>query len=143
MKQQQPPRILLIDDNKHGLVARRSVLEDLGYAVETARSGRAGLEKFDREPFDLVVTDYRMPEVSGLEVLQEIRERNKRVPVVILSGYAEKLGLTQKSTGADAVLAKGPTEAQDLVRAVARLLKKKPRSALTGKRPHRASGGIS
>ena len=84
-----------------------------------------------------------MPEVSGLEVLQKIRERNKRVPVVILSGYAEKLGLTQKSTGADAVLAKGPTEAQDLVRAVARLLKKKPGSALTGKRPHRASGGIS
>ena len=143
MKQQQPPRILLIDDNKHGLIARRNVLEDLGYAVETAESGRSGIEKFDREPFDLVVTDYRMPEVSGLEVLQKVRERNKRVPVVILSGYAEKLGLTQKSTGADAVLAKGPTEAQDLVRAVARLLKRRPRSALAGNRPHRASGGIS
>ena len=140
MKPQQPSRILLIDDNKHGLVARRNVLEDLGYAVETAKSGRSGLAKFDREPFDLVVTDYRMPEVSGLEVLQEIRRRNKRVPVVILSGYAEKLGLTEKSTGADAVLAKGPREAQDLVRVVARLLKKKPGSALARKRSRRASG---
>lgn len=119
-------RILLIDDNKHGLLVRRAILEELGYTVETALGGKEGIEKFDQQPFDLVVTDYRMPDVPGLQVLRTIRDRNKRVPVVILSGYVMRLGLTEESTGADAVVAKGPKEDQDLVRTVARFTKKPP-----------------
>lgn len=140
---QQPLQILLIGTNRHGLVARSSVLEDLGYVVETAKNARSGLEKFGRKPFALVVTDYRMPHISGLEILQRIRKKNRLVPVVILSGHAEKLGLTQKSTGADAVLAKGPTETRDLIRTVTRLLRKKPRPAIATERSRRLSTGTS
>jgi CheY-like chemotaxis protein len=80
---------------------------------------------FDRQ-FDAVVTDYRMPEVNGSEVLRAVREHNGGIPVVILSGQTKKLGLTEQSTGADAVLAKGPAEERDLIRAIDRLVRKSP-----------------
>ena len=123
-----PPRILLIDDNVHGLKARRTVLEEEGYAVETATGGREGLVKFEEQEFDLVVTDYRMPDLRGLQVLRKIRKVNETIPVVILSGYVEKLGLSKESTGASAVLPKGPKEHQDLIRVIGQLVKRKPGS---------------
>jgi CheY-like chemotaxis protein len=118
------PRILLIDDNRHGLPARRCALQEAGYEVETAGGGDAGLKKFFDGQFDAVVTDYRMPEVNGSEVLRVVREHNGRIPVVILSGQTKQLGLTEQSTGADAVLAKGPAEERDLIRAIDRLVRK-------------------
>lgn len=128
------PRVLLIDDNKHGLIVRRTLLEEQGYAVGTATNGIEGLEKFDEEAFDVVVTDYRMPNMNGHKVLEAIRTRNPYVPIVILSGYAKKLGLTQKVTGANAVLNKGPSEGPDLIRTIAALLGKN--------RPHRERAQI-
>ena len=132
--QQDSPLILLIDDNKHGLKARRSLLEDLGYKVKTASSGKDGLSELDQHQFDVVVTDYRMRDLRGPQIVHRIRKKNERVPIVILSGYTEKLGLSQESTGTDAVLAKGPSEQADLVNAIAKLLKKKPRSQGSGGR---------
>ena len=127
---QQFPRILLIDDNEHGLMARRTLLEEQGYQVETASCGREGLSKFSEQEFDLVVTDFRMPDLRGSQVLRRIRKQSEHMPVVILSGYVEKLGLTAESTGANAVISKGPQEEQDLIRAIARFTKKKPAARL-------------
>ena len=119
-------RILLIDDNKHGLRARRIILEDLGYEVATAGTGEEGVGKFrealDGKPFSLVVTDYRMPGICGDEVVRRIRALAPRQPVVILSGYTEVLALAPESTGADAVLAKGSREQFDLADTVRDLL---------------------
>ena len=131
--QQDFPRILLIDVNRHGLKARRTVLEELGYQVETASSGKQGLEKFAENAFDLVVTDYRMSDLKGPQVVHRLRKKNDRIPIVILSGYTEKLGLSTESTGTDAVLAKGPGEESDLVRTIGKLLKKKPGSQRSGR----------
>jgi CheY-like chemotaxis protein len=127
---QQFPRILLIDDNEHGLMARRTLLEEQGYQVDTATCGRDGLSKFSEQEFDLVVTDFRMPDLRGLQVLRRIRKQSEHMPVVILSGYVEKLGLTAESTGANAVISKGPQEQQDLIRVIARFTKKRPASRL-------------
>ena len=120
-------RILLIDDNRHGLVARRAVLEQLGHKVTTAASGQDGLERFQAESFDVVVTDYRMPGVTGQQVIRKIRQEKPKTPIVLLSGYVEALGLDEKMTGADVVLAKGPGEVQELVRAIHRLSKRIPK----------------
>jgi CheY-like chemotaxis protein len=130
---QHSPRILLIDDNEHGLMARRTVLEQQGYTVEIATGGREGLAKFDEQPFDLVVTDYRMPDLHGLQVLHRIRKKNDIVPVVILCGYIEKLGLSEESTGANALLlSKGPKEEQDLIRVINRFRGRKEAQGLAG-----------
>ena len=117
-RNRRPHRILLIDDNKHGLRARRIILEDLGYEVAIVESGEEGVERFrealDDKPFSLVVTDYRMPGICGDEVVRQIRALAPGQPVVILSGYTEVLALAPESTGADAVLAKGSLEQFDL-----------------------------
>ena len=123
-----PPCILLIDDNEHGLLARQTLLRQQGYEVAIASSGGDGLAQFSKQSFDVVVTDYRMPDLNGSEVIAQIRSPNKEVPIVMLSGYVEKIGLTEEQIGADIVLAKGPEEDRDLMRAVGRLVKKKPQS---------------
>ena len=137
---QPSPKILLIDDNRHGLIARRTVLEEAGYQVETAKDGKEGLEKFAATTYDVVVTDFRMPHAGGAEVLQRVRQADPRVPVVLLSGYVRHLGLSEESTGADVVLAKGPTEAQDLLRAIARVLRKKKPAAQHARQQGKRAG---
>lgn len=116
----------MIDDNRHGLAARRAVLEAGGYRVATALGGAAGVEQFENGSFDLVVTDYRMPGFNGPKVVEHIRARDTDIPIVILSGFVRDLGLTPEEAGVNAVLTKGPTESDDLLRTVARLTKPKP-----------------
>ena len=135
------PVVLLIDDNRHGLVARRAGLEEHGYKVDIAKGGREGVEKFEAASYDAVVTDFRMPDLGGSEVLARIRELKPKTPIVILSGFAEKLGLTEDSTGANAVLMKGPSELDDLVRALGRLIKRKPGRARAKPKGRRARAG--
>lgn len=121
-----PAKILLIDDNHQGQLARKIILQDIGYAVATAGSGEEGLELFqaalETAPFSLVVTDFRMPGIDGGEVVRRIRALARDTPVVILSGYAEVGALAPESTGADEVLAKGPREQFDLADTVRRLV---------------------
>ncbi len=156
-KQQKICRLLLIDDNRHGLAARKTILADRGYQVTTACSGEQGLEFFESllesEPFHMVVTDYRMPGIWGDEVVRRIKSTSPNIPVVILSGYATSLELTPELTGADLVLAKGPREQHELVRAVETLLptsmKPQPKKPATeresspgarSRRPRRGTG---
>jgi CheY-like chemotaxis protein len=118
--------ILLVDDNKLGLSARRSVLEELGHPIATASNGVDALEQFGTRRFDLVVTDYKMPRMDGLELIVGLREIAPDLPVILISGFVDSLGLNEESTGADVVIQKSANEVSHLVRAVARLLRKKP-----------------
>ena len=132
----EPSYILLVDDNSHGLVARKAVLEELGYKVATARNGDEALELYATRKFDLVVTDYKMPKMNGIELIQEIRKSDGAARIILLSGFVEPLGLDEKSTGADVVISKSSGEVGNLVRAVSRLLarraEKKPPSSQSG-----------
>jgi CheY-like chemotaxis protein len=128
-------RILLIDDNNFGVVARKALLEEHGYSITTARDGQQGLEAFSRGTFDLVITDYKMPRMDGLELIQEIRQRTTAIPIILISGYADALGMTEESTGADAVIAKSATEVPQLLRAVGRLCRRAaPKKAAASQR---------
>jgi len=116
------PHVLLIDDNRDGLLARRMILEDLGFWVQTADSGEEGLKLFEGSSFDVVVTDFKMPRMNGDEVIRRMREKNPAARVILLSGFVEPLGLTEQNTGADVVLIKGANEAAHLQRWVKRLV---------------------
>jgi CheY-like chemotaxis protein len=118
-------RILLVDDNANGLAARRSVLEELGYGIVTAANGPEALEKFAAEKFDLVVTDYRMPRMDGLELISRLRKLAPDLPIVLVSGFVDTLGMNEASTGADVVIQKSANEVSHLVRSVNRLLRRK------------------
>ena len=119
-------KILIVDDNRQGLAARRIILRNLGYEVITAERGEEGLRCFAESqagtPVSLVVTDYRMPGMRGDEFIQKLREMSPHLPVVMLSGYTSMLALTPESTGADVVLSKGPHEQIKLVDTVLRLV---------------------
>jgi two-component system response regulator (stage 0 sporulation protein F) len=113
--------VLLVDDNRDGLIVRRALLEEQGYQVEMARNGEEGLKLFELSRFDVVVTDYRMPLMNGTELIGHLRKRNPQVRIVLLSSLVEPLGLTEENTGADAVVAKNSNEPAHLLRSVRRL----------------------
>ncbi len=119
-------RILLVDDNAHGLSARKSVLEELGHVIETAPGGAEALECLSRHKFDLVVTDYKMQSMDGLELIGRLREQSPDLPIILISGFVDSLGLSEDNTHADVVIQKSANEVSHLVRAVNRLLRRKP-----------------
>ncbi len=118
-------QILLVDDNTQGLCARKSVLEELGYRITIASSAHEALEQFARQKFDLLITDYKMPRMNGLELIAHIRKQQPSIPVILLSGFVDTLGLSEETTGADIVLQKSHNEVVHLVRSVSRLLNRK------------------
>jgi CheY-like chemotaxis protein len=130
---QAPALILLVDDNCDGVVARRSVLEELGYKVVCAGCGSDALEIASKENFDLVITDYKMAPMNGVELIAKMRARGFEKPMILLTGFAEGLTLQQEDTGADTVIQKSANEISALVRHTKRLL--------TPKKPVGSHGG--
>ena len=136
------PYVLLVDDNLSGLAARRAVLEELGFKTAGAAGPKEALQIFRNCTFDLVVTDYKMPDMDGVEFIKKLRAENSEIPVVLISGFVDALGLTEKSTGASVVIMKSANEVQHLIRAVNRMLrmqKKPPARARSGSASRKAA----
>src|ERR1700691_1486724 len=117
-------RILLVDDNSLGLAARRSGLEELGHQVRTSGAAGEALELCTQQTFDVVVPDYKMPKMNGVELIGRLRKLHPATAVILISGFTDTLGLDEASTGADIVLQKSNNEVPQLIRAVNRLLRK-------------------
>ena len=137
-----PASILLVDDNCDGILARRSVLEELGYQVVTARCGSDALQIAVERDFDLVITDYKMSPMDGLELISNLRERSVTTPIILLTGFAESLGLRSSNTGADVVIQKSANEVANLIRHTKRLLNpRKPASSQVARKAAAARTG--
>lgn len=80
-------RILVIDDEEMILDIAREILSAMGFEVTITTDGRAGLRMLAEEKFSLLMTDVRMPNISGLEVIQNVRERDREIPIIIITGY--------------------------------------------------------
>ena len=81
------PRILVIDDEaslRHALIRG---LHRANYACVAAATGREGVDRFTQESFDAVLTDVRLPDISGLDVVAVLTEMDASVPVVVMTGY--------------------------------------------------------
>ena len=79
--------ILIIDDEKNIREGLGAALEMEGYKIALASDGKAGLERLVKGDIDLVITDLRMPEVSGEHVLAKVSAENPGVPVIVLTGH--------------------------------------------------------
>ena len=79
--------ILFVDD--HEVLARLSceILEMQGYRAVSAYSAKEALEKFDQQDFDILVTDFKMEGMNGVELAHKVRERSPETPVIIVTGY--------------------------------------------------------
>ncbi len=85
----EPARILLVDDEPHVLNALERVLREGPWSIETAGDGAQALEKMARQPSWVVVSDYLMPGMDGVELLAEIRRRWPMTRRVMLTGHAD------------------------------------------------------
>jgi response regulator RpfG family c-di-GMP phosphodiesterase len=84
-----PPVVLFVDDEPSILSSLRRLFRPQGYRVLLAEGGKAGLAFLEAEPVDLVVSDMRMPEMDGAELLERVRERWPAVGRILLTGYAD------------------------------------------------------
>jgi len=118
-------RILLIDDDHHILLMIKKMLERAGYEVDLASNGNEGLELFQKEPADLVITDIIMPEKEGLETIREMKRLQPDLKIIAMSGggkiSADNYLETAKIFGASMVLEK-PFSQKTMVSAVNKLM---------------------
>jgi len=82
-------KVLLIDDDDLVRLTLHAYLEDSGYEVRDAAGGREGLDCFAREAPDIVLTDLRMPDLDGFQVLAAIKKISPATPVIIVSGAGD------------------------------------------------------
>lgn len=80
-------RILIVDDAGPVVVLCVNVLQTLGYYVKGANRGETAVDLLQREPFDLVVLDYKMPGMTGFQVFEQARALNPDVAVVLVTGH--------------------------------------------------------
>lgn len=115
MKPQSPPdparrRALVIDDDEFVRTTIASMLASAGYDVIEAADGQQGLQLFLRHAVDLVITDILMPSKEGIETIVEIRQRNREVRIIAVSGGGSigsgSLLHAAQRLGADEVLSK-------------------------------------
>ena len=98
--------VLIIDDNEEILNTFKQLLLEEGYRVSTANNGATGIILFMRQNFDLVITDLKMPEMNGLDVIKRINNIIK-VPIILLSSdYLPVEPDNAKLLGVNAVISK-------------------------------------
>ncbi len=119
------PAILIVDDED---IVRRSCLRILlpeGYALEIAKNGSEALKKIQNEPFDLVLADLVMPDITGIDLLKKIKEDWPETEVIIITGYGTvKTAVDSLKYGAYDFIEK-PFTPEVLLNSVGRCLEKK------------------
>ncbi len=113
----KPSTILVIEDQVavRGLLVQ--ILEEAGYQVYQAADGRQGLERFQAQPVDLVLTDLEMPEMNGLDLILELTRTFLNVKVIAMSGLSTEKLQTARLLGARQTFAK-PLNLPELLHAI-------------------------
>lgn len=133
MKEPKDTTLLIVDDEGDLREAIMSFLKRRGYRVLGAENGHEAFAVIEREPVDLVLTDVRMPNGDGIELLDRVKSRNYGTPVVMLvTGYADLTMEEAFDRGADAVFSK-PFDRKELLEAIRRGLT--PKKTLWAERP--------
>src|SRR5260370_13973558 len=93
--------ILVVDDSAVDRSRVEKLLVKEGYQVQSAPGGREALEILKREPPDLVLTDMQMPEIDGLQLVQEIRSKYPAIPVILMTAHgSEEIAVEALQKGA-------------------------------------------
>ena len=84
------PRVLVVDDEPDMAESCAFFLDRAGYEVATAQSGFEALESLDRQPYSVVITDVKMPRMSGATLAERVRHRHPDVKIIFVSGFTEE-----------------------------------------------------
>ena len=118
-------RILVVDDEPAIPATSGAILQKKGYEVRTASDGFSALAELRRSLPDVIISDLRMPNMSGFELLSVVRRRFAHIPVIAISGEFNSVAPT--GLIADAFLKKGDYTHEELFRKIAELLERIPR----------------
>jgi len=88
-REKDVPRLLIVDDEQNIISSLRRLLRRESYELATAHTGEEALRAMEEQPADVVISDYRMPGMSGTELLKEIQDRWPDTVRIVLSGYSE------------------------------------------------------
>ncbi|MEA1945987.1 MAG: sigma-54 dependent transcriptional regulator [Thermodesulfobacteriota bacterium] len=88
MSLQKPLHILAVDDDLGHLTALKTIIKSWGYTVSLADDGTQAVENVKERPFDLILMDVRMAQMSGIEALKEIKKYNPSIPILIMTAYS-------------------------------------------------------
>lgn len=121
-------RVLLVEDDDDNRELMAEVLASAGYDVVSASSGAEGLKTLAERSVDVVVTDVGMPGMGGLEVARAAKQIAPTVPVVVVTGWAEREDIASaRGKDVDAVLIK-PVDPDALTSAVSDVARSRPRT---------------
>ncbi len=133
-------RILVVDDAEDAREVLQTLLEDQGYAVAACESVEQALRLLERAPFDVIITDLRMPRISGLELVRHVRDTLPDAEVMMITGHPSIEGAVEAvKTGAEHYLAKPFTE-RELTEAVRAVIAKLIRRRLAHQAPTGMAG---
>ncbi|MDF1753963.1 MAG: sigma-54 dependent transcriptional regulator [Verrucomicrobiales bacterium] len=122
--------ILIVEDDTDLRSSISEILISEGFEVTQASTGQEGLDEFEKGKFDIVLTDFRLPEMGGLALIERIREKTTRIPVVLMTAYGTtNLAIEATQKGAFDYLIK-PFKSKDLIDIVSRALQT---SRMTGR----------
>jgi DNA-binding NtrC family response regulator len=117
------PSVLVIDDNFGALKALTSLMTALGAErVREAGSAEEALELIGKERFDLIVSDYRLEGMNGVEFLEQVRAQGNQTPILLLSGAPDKAGVIRATQQPKADFFAKPFKIVELTDAMNRLL---------------------
>ncbi len=116
--------ILVVDDEGAIRYSISKTLQRIGYQVHTAASGEEALEMMERQPYDVVLTDIRMPGLTGVDLLARIKQQAPDAVVILLTGYASlETAIESLRLGAHDYLVK-PSSSQDIRNSVSKGLER-------------------
>jgi CheY-like chemotaxis protein len=115
-------RILVVDDEEALRVVMVAELEGEGYVVGQAEDGQVAIDILQKESYDLILLDIKMPRVDGFEVLRFVKKQSPLTKVIVLTGFADlKNAIESKKLGAEDFVSK-PYDLVDLLTTVERVL---------------------
>lgn len=119
-------RIAIIDDEMTILTTTKSILTNLGYSITAFHNSMEALEtiKADPDDFDLIITDYSMPLLTGVELSKRLKEAGIQVPVILTSGFHGQLTEDSAHNAGIAMMIRKPLNAYQLTNAIHKILHK-------------------
>ena len=112
-------RVLVIDDDQIVLDSISQILTDENYDVDVALRGGEGRDRAIRKDYDIVLIDIRMPDIGGIKVLRDIKQKRPALPVVMITGYATAPSAEMAMNLGAADFIEKPFEPEELLKTVA------------------------
>jgi len=120
----KPARILIVDDDESIRKVIATVLEEKGYAIDTAEDGKQAIEKTKKNFYNLGLFDIRLPDIEGTQLLAKIKDTTPRMRKIIVTGYPSlQNAIEALNKGADAYIMK-PFDMDKVLQTVEEQLKK-------------------